>query len=234
MPNAPQVVLEMSSIATNNTCIVYGTGCTSATNLPSYIDNQACLCGLLQSRSSLPDNGEHIELWRCIGNASDNVEDGGNGKWYNTSLPSQEISGINQPQNWGENPPDLSQAYVLQDENGKAAYEKLMSDGSINLIGSDKDCTGTNDTSLSEQYYARGKGAPKSSSMSTSLTPTAKSATGTSATASTTASATPTASPSTAAASPKGDNKSSAIRQVSLKSTLLVGMVLAPLFELLL
>lgn len=95
--NAPQTVLRMS---TNNTCIVYGTGCTSPTNLPSYIDNQACLCGLLESRSSLPNNGEHIELWRCIGNASDNVEDGGNGKWYNTSLPSQELSGINQPQNW--------------------------------------------------------------------------------------------------------------------------------------
>ena len=106
------------------------------------------------------------------------------------------------------------------EEDGKAAYEKLMSGGSINLIGSDKDCTGKNDTSLSEQYYARGKGAPKSSSTSVSVIPTAKSVTKTSATAST----------STAAAPPKGNNKSSAIRQVSIRSTFLVAMVFAPLF----
>ena len=98
--NAPQAVLRMSSTATNNSCIVYGTGCASSTNLPSYIDDKVCLCGLLESRSSLPNNGEHIELWRCIGNASDDIEHGNNGKWYNTSLPSQELAGINQPQNW--------------------------------------------------------------------------------------------------------------------------------------
>ena len=98
--NAPQAVLRMSSTATNNSCIVYGTGCSSSTNLPSYIDGRECLCGLLESRSSLPNNGEHIELWRCIGNASDDIEHGTNGKWYNTSLPSQELAGINQPQNW--------------------------------------------------------------------------------------------------------------------------------------
>ena len=99
--DAFQAVLEMStSTTTNNTCIVYGSGCTSPTDLPSYIDDQACLCGLLDSRSTVPNNGELIELWRCIGNASDNIEHGGNGKWYNTSLPSQELSGINRPQNW--------------------------------------------------------------------------------------------------------------------------------------
>lgn len=118
--------------------------------------------------------------------------------------------------------------YVLQDKNGQAVYEELRSEGSINLIGSDKDCTGMNDTSLSEQYYARGKGLPKPVSTSTSLTATT-SATTISATASTT----PTASPSRAAAPQNGANKSSAIHQVSLKSTFLVGMVLAPLIELL-
>ena len=118
----------------------------------------------------------------------------------------------------------MSQAYVLMDEDGKAAYEKLMSEGSINLIGPDKDCTGTNDTFLSEQYYARGKGVPKSSSTSVSMMPTTKSVTKTSATAST----------STAAAPPKGTNQSSAIHQVSLRSTFLVGMIFATLFGLLL
>ena len=102
--NAPQAVLRMSSTATNNSCIVYGTGCSSSTNLPSYIDDRACLCGLLESRSSLPNNGEYIELWRCIGDASDDIEDGGHGKWYNTSLPSQELAGLNKPQNWYELP----------------------------------------------------------------------------------------------------------------------------------
>lgn len=129
----------------------------------------------------------------------------------------------------GENPPDLSQAYVLQDDNGKAVYEKLMSEGSINLIGSDEDCTGMNDTSLSEQYYARGKKVPKPSSTSMSVTPTANSATDTFATAFTT----PIASPSKIAAPPKGEKKSSAIHQISLKSTFLTGMVLAPIFALL-
>ena len=98
--NAPQGVMQTSSITTNNSCIVNGINCTSPTNLPSYIDDHACLCGLLESRSSLPDNGELIELWRCIGNGSNNIEEGGNGKWYNTTLPSQELSGINKPQNW--------------------------------------------------------------------------------------------------------------------------------------
>ena len=113
----------------------------------------------------------------------------------------------------------MSQAYVLVEEDGKAAYEKLTSEGAVNLIGSDKDCTGTNDTSLSEQYYARGKGVPKPSSTSVSVM-TAKSVTKTSA----------TASPPTAAAPPKGVKKSSAVHQVSLGSAFLVAMVLAPLF----
>lgn len=119
---------------------------------------------------------------------------------------------------------------MLQDENGQAVYEELISKGSINLIGSDKECTGMNDTSLSEQYYARGKGVPKPSSTSMSLTPTAKSATQTSATAS----ETPTASSSKAAAPPNGNDKSSAKHQVSLKCTFHVGMVLVALFGLLL
>ena len=114
--------------------------------------------------------------------------------------------------------------YVLQDKNGQAVYEELLSEGSVNLIGSDEDCTGKNDTSLSEQYYARGKGILKPSSASPSLAPTIKSAT---------TSTIPTASASKAATPPKGKPKSSATHQVSLRSTFLVGMVLAPLFELL-
>ena len=118
---------------------------------------------------------------------------------------------------------------MLQDKNGQAVYEFLRLEDSPNLIGTDEDCTGKNDTTLSEQYYARGKGALKPSSTSTSLTPTAESATKTSAPAS----ATPSASPSKAAAPLTGSEKSSAMHQVSLKSAFLVGMVLAPLFGVL-
>lgn len=108
-------------------------------------------------------------------------------------------------------------------------YEKLGSEGSMNLIGSDKDCTGLNDTSMSKQYYARGKGVEKPSTTSTSVTSTAKSMTETIATAS----STPSALPSEAAAPPKGNNGPSAKHQVSLKSMFLVGIVFAPLLGLL-
>ena len=118
------------------------------------------------------------------------------------------------------NPPDLSQAYVLQDEDGNPTYEKLMSGNSTNLIGLDQDCTGMNDTSLSEQYYARGNGTSKSSSTSVSAAPTAK--------------PTPktygTASPSTTATPPKGTKKSSAIHHFSSRSTFLMGLVIAHSF----
>ena len=127
---------------------------------------------------------------------------------------------------------------MLLDEHGQPVYERLGSEGSVNLIGTDGDCTGKNDTSMSKQYYARGEGVPKpsttdisstSSTSSTSVTPSAKSVTETLATTSTT----PTASPTEVAAPPKGAANSSAKHQLSLKSTLLVGVVLAPLFGLL-
>ena len=116
---------------------------------------------------------------------------------------------------------------MLVDKNGQAVYEELDSKGSPNLIGLDEDCTGKNDTSLSRQYYARGKEAPKPSTTSTSANPTAGSAT------SAMTSTTPTASPPAAAAPPKGNGKTSAGHGLSLKSTFLVGIILAPLFGLL-
>jgi len=223
------------SDATNNSCILYGKGCTSATNYPQFIDTEACLCGLLNSREA-PYNGEIEEKWRCIGNASDNMDSGGNGKWYNTSLPSQELSGINEPQNWGQNPPDLSQVYVLEDTNGKPVYQRLTSNGSPDLIGTDKDCTGKNDTGLSESYYRKGEGVtvPSSSSTSTSaMSATAGSSTtqtGSTTTASTTGSSTTSASSSTSPG-PTNSPKSDAHRG-GLKAMFLVGILLVPLVTL--
>lgn len=230
------------SHSTNNTCITLGQGCTSPTNLPSYIDNAACLCGLLNQKSSLPVNGEQIEMWRCIGNASDNINSGGNGKWYNTSQPSQELSGINEPQNWAQNPPDLSQAYVLEDHNGQAAYAKLGPGGSPDLIGADAGCTGMNDTKLSTMYYAKGNGTsnPTTSSSSSSSATSSASGSATSGSATATSGATTSAatgattsagSTSASASAPKGT--SSAATHFSLSSALLVGMVFAPLVSLL-
>ena len=135
----------------------------------------------------------------------------------------------------GENPPDLSQAYVLLDDHGQTVYERLGSEGSAGLIGSDGDCNGKNDTSMSKQYYARGEGVSKpsttstSSTSSTSTTAGANSVTGTSSAVSTTA----TISPSEVAAPPKGESKSSGKPPISLKATFLVGIVLVPMFGLL-
>ena len=227
------------SSATNNACIVKGTGCSSPTNLPEFIDTNACLCGLLESASELPDNGGITELWRCIGNASADVTHGDNGKWYNTTLPSEELSGINESQNWGQNPPDTSQAYVLVSVNGQAAYQVLGSGGSSELIGGDTNCNGKNDTTLSGMYYAKGKdsspsasAAITSSTSSASSSKTVSSAIATSvsvASSSTTAppsSTTSTGSPSASAAAPKGGS-SSAADHISLKSAFLVGLVFA-------
>jgi len=215
------------------------------TSIPSYIDTSVCLCGLIASKSTLPNNGGMPELWRCIGNASASITDGSNGKWWNTSLPSEELSGLNQPQNWAENPPDLSQAYVLVDSNGQAAYQKLGSGGSPALIGADTKCNGNNDSTVSGMYYAKGIAALNLTSTSSSMTSSATStgastgissvgstATSSGSTTSTTAPTSSTGSSSTtsstAAASPK-----SAANHVTLQSTFLVGMMFAPLIALL-
>lgn len=229
------------STSTNNTCITLGQ-CTSPTNLPSYIDTAACLCGILDAASSLPNNGLQTEMWRCIGNASANVKSGSNGKWYNTTLPSEELSGINEAQNWAQNPPDLSQAYVLQNENGNMVYEKLGSGGSPELIGADTDCTGTNDTELSAMYYDRGNGSSStttssltsSGSATSSASGTANSASSTTASSTTTSAtgATSAGSTSASASTPKATSASAAA-PFSLSSALLVGMVVAPLVSLL-
>ena len=223
------------STSTDNACIVKGTGCSSPTNLPEFIDTKACLCGLLESASELPDNGGITELWRCIGNASADVTHGDNGKWYNTTLPSEELSGINQDQNWGQNPPDTSQAFVLVTANGQSAYQVLGSGGSPELIGADTDCNGQNDTTLSGMYYAKGKDS--SPSASTAIASSANTVSSTTATSVSVASSSTTAAPaststSASAAAPKGGS-SSAADHVSLKSAFLVGMVFASLASIL-
>ena len=123
--------------------------------IPSFIDTGACICGLLTQESTLPDNGEVIEMWRCEANLSESVAEGSHGKWYNTSLPSQELSGLGEPRNWGGNPPDLSAVFVLvHGADGSATYQPLNSSDSNNLVGNDTKCTGSNDTAASAAFYA--------------------------------------------------------------------------------
>ena len=154
-------------------CILHGQGCTSPTNLPYYIDTDACLCGLLTSRSTLTNNGEIPELWRCVGNSSANIELGGHAKWHNTFLPSEDLSGINEPVDCAESPPDLSQTYALEEDKISTVYTVLGPEGSSSLIGADVNCTGINDTVSSELYFERGEGLAISTSSAASLcTPT--------------------------------------------------------------
>lgn len=123
-------------------------------DLPEFIDTKACLCGLLFSQSTLPSMGYNAEMWRCIGDENSDISSGGNGKWYNTSLPSQDLSGINEPRNWGQNPPNASMAYVLVFKDGGALYEIADSENASALFGNDTLCTGVNDTLASTSWYA--------------------------------------------------------------------------------
>ena len=143
-------------MSTTNSCISKGEGCQSATNYPQFIDSESCLCGFLDSPVPSP-NGNRQQVWRCIGDANDDLKRGSHGKWFQPSLPSEELSGINQPQNWGQNPPELSQPYVLVTENGKKKLQELEGNNSPQLIGNDESCTGKNSSQLSTQYYQNGQ-----------------------------------------------------------------------------
>ena len=221
------------SSSTTNSCILRGEGCTSATNFPQFVDTAACLCGLLPSGET-PRNGGMEQDWRCIGDGSGNLRDGGTGKWYNTSLPSAELSGINRPQNWGQNPPNTTQAYVLEDINGRPVYQELGSDGSVQLIGDDSKCTGRNDTELSAIYYSRGEESSNTtSSMMPSSTSSMASMTSMASSSSTTSgstSASPTSSATSLSPSPSSTSGSSSEASHSgFKALVLAGMLLAPL-----
>lgn len=231
---------------------------TSPANLPSFIDTASCLCGLLESQSSLPNNGGIVQMWRCIGDASEDIISGGHGKWFNTTLPSQERSGINRPPNWGDNPPNSSVAYVLEGQDGNVAYVELGSGGSPSLIGTDADCTSRNDTEKSALYYSGSRGAngttsssasssSQASSMSSassmassmassaSATATSESAmttSGTATSASTDAASSPSSTSSSPSESTESSSSSSAATHCSLTSALLVSMVFAPLIAL--
>lgn len=123
-------------------------------NLPEFIDTGACICGLLLDQSTVDNsNGEVIEMWRCTAFVDYDVSKGGNGKWYNTTLPSQEVSG-NKGRQWADNQPYVGQTYVLTFQNGGASYQLLDAANSGALFGADVNCTGVKDAAASTAWYA--------------------------------------------------------------------------------
>ena len=123
-------------------------------DLPEFIDTSACICGLLTVEDSLPHNGEIIEMWRCTASVDDDISKGTHGKWFNTTLPSQELSGYGAGRQWFENPPYLNDTYVLVSEDGGEYYEALDAANAGALQGGDVNCTGMKDQTASAAFYA--------------------------------------------------------------------------------
>lgn len=94
-------------------------------------------------------------MWRCTADLSTSIADGTHGKWFNTTLPSQEVSGLNEPRQWDHNPPFLNQTFVLEAVDGGEYYELLdASDAVTGLQGGDSNCTGSKDQTASAAFYA--------------------------------------------------------------------------------
>ncbi len=94
-------------------------------------------------------------MWRCVADGAHAViTAGNNGKWYNTSLPSEDLSGLGMPRNWGVNPPFLKPVFVLVFENGGAVYQVLQPQNAGALSEGDYKCTAVNDTEASGVFYA--------------------------------------------------------------------------------
>lgn len=92
-------------------------------------------------------------MWRCTASTSTPITQGTNGKWYNTTLPSTDVSGVGKPRNWGGNPPDLRVTYVLVAEGGEEVYEVLGAGDAGALVGGGWGCNGINDTKASGVFY---------------------------------------------------------------------------------
>ena len=126
--------------------------------LPSYIDTAGCLCALEASRGSL-DNGN--QLWRCLGNVTNDITFGSSGKWFPTQQSESSLAGLGEePQDWAGYPPDLSTTYVLvQGGLGNLDYVPLAQANPGTLSPQDAKCTGKNNTRASGVYYTQGAAA---------------------------------------------------------------------------
>lgn len=93
-------------------------------------------------------------MWRCTASLDTDISTHTHGKWFNTTYPSQELSGTGEGRTWDENPPYVGQTFVLVHEHGGAYYEVLTPADSGELVGGDADCTGVKDDAASATWYA--------------------------------------------------------------------------------
>ena len=125
---------------------------------PFFIDTASCQCALQLFNQSAVHVGDKAaeEAWRCIGNANGDAYTGENGKWY---LPTDPVeyagagsrNDINQPMDWGGNPPDLDKTYIV--DNKTHDLEPLNDADAAQLSIVDTECTGQNSSEQSSQYY---------------------------------------------------------------------------------
>ena len=207
----------MSTDSVTTSCILTGSNCTTSTTTPQFIDTSHCLCALGPSRASADST---TELWRCVGNASDDsVASGTSGKWWYTLNANSNLEGFSEPMNSAMNPPDVGKAYMLVDDgDGGSNYVEF------NGTGVDEGCTARNDTQASTHYYGIRQGASNSTGAVSTATPSnASSPQG--GQSLTTALPTPTVTPLPSSA-PKQANASSR-KEGALKTGLLLGLCLS-------
>ena len=208
----------MSTNSMTDRCILTGTNCTTSLTTPQFIDTFHCLCALEPSRASTDSTAD---LWRCIGNTTDNGTAGGNtGKWWYTVNANSNLEGFGEPLNSASDPPDLGKAYMLADGgDGELSYVVYNGTG-VEMV--DEGCTAKNDTKASTQYYGKREAAASHSTGSTSTATSINASPSQSSQSSTTALPIPTATP-LVSSSPTQSGTSPANR-VPLSTLLLYGL----------
>lgn len=209
----------MSTNSMTDHCILTGINCTISITTPQFIDTFHCLCALEPSRASTDST---TELWRCIGNATDEGTAGGNtGKWWHTVNANSNLEGFTEPLNSASDPPDLGKAYMLADDgDGGTSYAEYNGTGPEVV---DEGCTAKNDTQASAQYYGkRERAASANSTGSTSTATSTNTSPSHGGPSSTTVLPTPTATPLVSSSPTQTDTASA--NGVSLNTVLLFGL----------
>ena len=121
---------------------------------PIFVDTGSCQCALRASQETVPSDKSHSQVWRCIGNATDNVYAGPSGKWF-FPVNQGTKEDLNQTFNWANNPPDTGLPYIIEGSEVRKTlfYTPLNDTDSSELSEFDKVCTGQNDTLLSSPFY---------------------------------------------------------------------------------
>ena len=142
---------------------------------PQFIDTASCRCALQDGEELNPIDGNSTEAWRCIGNSTENIYQGSNGKWFLPINPPLS-SDLDESLSWGGNPPDTESPYIDISSDGSLVPYDMTAVSQLSLV--DQACTGKNDTKQSSQYYAQieslksgGSGASASPCLQTDADP---------------------------------------------------------------